>query len=202
MTIRQKNKVKLTIALLLLAVFLVIIIYNTVLLVFQTLYPKSYSEIVEANAYEYGLDEALLYSLIETESGFNKDAVSSVGAMGLTQILPETFHWLQTKTGEKLSDDALFEPEVSVRYGAYLLGLLAEEFGDTETAVAAYHAGIGRVKEWLGDSRYSDDGRTLYYIPFDDTRGYVDKIMRTRKIYIELYDLENTETEEIQNVNS
>lgn len=202
MTLRQKNKVKLTLALLLLAVFLVIIAYNTVVLVFQTLYPKSYSELVQTNAHEYGIDEALLYSLIETESGFNKDAVSSVGAMGLTQILPETFQWLQTKTGETLSDDALFEPEVSVRYGAYLMSILVEEFGSTETAVAAYHAGIGRVRQWLGDSRYSSDGKNLYYIPFDDTRAYVDKIMKTRNIYIELYDLQNTGTEDTQNVNS
>ncbi len=202
MTIKLNNKAKAVMLLLLLSVFLVIIFYNSVLLVLKTVYPLSYSQLVESNATEYGIDESLLYSLIETESGFDKNAVSSVGARGLTQILPETFQWLQSKTGESFTDDALFEPEVSVKYGAYLLSILENEFGNTETAVAAYHAGIGKVHQWLENPEYSDDGVTLKYIPYDDTRAYVDKIMRTRDIYVKLYKLKQPETEEIQNANS
>lgn len=202
MTVKLNNKAKAMLLLLLLSAFLVIILYNSVLLVLKTVYPLSYSQLVEINAEEYELDESLLYALIETESGFNKDAVSSVGARGLTQILPETFQWLQTKTGEKYTDDALFEPEVSVKYGAYLLSILGKEFGNTETAVAAYHAGIGKVHQWLENPEYSDDGITLKYIPYDDTRAYVDKIVRTRDLYIRLYNLRQPETEEIKNVNS
>ncbi len=202
MTVKLNNKVKALTLLLLLSVFLVIILYNSVLLVLKTVYPLSYSQLVESNAEEYGIDESLLYSLIETESGFDKNAVSSVGARGLTQILPETFQWLQSKTGESFTDDALFEPEVSVKYGAYLLSILENEFGNTETAVAAYHAGIGKVNQWLENPEYSDDGVTLKYIPYDDTRAYVDKIMCTRDIYVKLYKLKQPETEEIQNANS
>lgn len=202
MTIKLNSRTKAVIILLLLSVFLVIILYNSVLLVLKTVYPLSYSQLVESNATEYGIDESLLYSLIETESGFDKNAVSSVGARGLTQILPETFQWLQTKTGESFTDDALFEPEISVKYGAYLLSLLQGEFGNTETAVAAYHAGIGKVHQWLENPEYSDDGATLKYIPYDDTRAYVDKIMRTRDIYVKLYKLKQPETEEIKNANS
>ncbi len=202
MTFKLSNKTKAAMLLLLLSVFLVIILYNAVLLVLKTVYPLTYSQLVESNAAEYGVDESLIYALIETESGFDKNAVSSVGAMGLTQILPETFQWLQTKTGESFSDDALFEPEVSVKYGVYLLSFLQGEFGNTETAVAAYHAGIGKVHQWLENPEYSDDGVTLKYIPYDDTRAYVDKIMRTRDIYVKLYKLKQPETEEIQNANS
>ncbi len=202
MIIKLNNKAKAVTLLLLLSVFLVIILCNFVLLVLKTVYPLSYSQLVESNAEEYEIDESLLYSLIETESGFDKNAVSSVGARGLTQILPETFQWLQTKTGESFTDDALFEPQVSVKYGAYLLSILVDEFGNTETAVAAYHAGIGRVHRWLENPEYSDDGITLRYIPYDDTRAYVDKIVRTRDIYVKLYNLKQPETEEIQNANS
>lgn len=202
MTIKVNSRTKAVIILLLLSAFLVIILYNSVLLVLKTVYPLSYSQLVESNATEYGIDESLLYSLIETESGFDKNAVSSVGARGLTQILPETFQWLQTKTGESFTDDALFDPEISVKYGAYLLSLLQGEFGNTETAVAAYHAGIGKVHQWLENPEYSDDGATLKYIPYDDTRAYVDKIMRTRDIYVKLYKLKQPETEEIKNANS
>ena len=202
MIIRLTEKTKAIILLLLLAAFLVIILYNSVLLVLKTVYPVSYSAQVEQSAQEYGVDVSLVYALIETESDFNKDAVSSVGAKGLTQILPETFQWLQGKTGESLSEDALFEPEVSVKYGTYLLSILQNEFGNTETAVAAYHAGIGKVHQWLENPEYSDDGVTLKYIPYDDTRAYVDKLMRTRDIYVNLYNLNQPEMEEIKNANS
>ena len=165
MTARRHNKIKLTSFLLILTVVLGIIIYNTVHLALQTVYPLKYSELVEKYSAEYNLDEAFVYAVIETESGFNKDAVSEVGARGLMQIMPDTFKWLKSKTGEKLSEDALFEPEVSIWYGCFLLRYLLDEFENEKTALAAYHAGVGRVKKWLKDPEYSDDGKTVARIP-------------------------------------
>lgn len=185
---RRKNKLKLFFLLLILAVVSVIIIYNAVKLGVQTVYPRQYTEIVEENSERFEIDEALLYALIKTESGFNKDAVSSVGAKGLTQITPETFEWLQTKTKESHSEDALFEPEISIYYGAYFLDMLLDEFSNTETALAAYHAGRGKVNEWLADPRYSPDGETLENIPYDDTEAYVKKVIRSCEKYKEIYD--------------
>ena len=131
------------------------------------------------------MSNALLRGLILTESSFDPRAVSSVGARGLTQIMPETFEWLQSKTGDALPLDALFEPETSVRYGALLLQLLLDEFEAPETALAAYHAGRGRVNQWLRDPAISPDGRTLAKIPAPDTRHYVDKVMKAYAKYDE-----------------
>lgn len=189
MTARRHNKIKLTSFLLILTVVLGIIIYNTVHLALQTVYPLKYSELVEKYSAEYNLDEAFVYAVIETESGFNKDAVSNVGARGLMQIMPDTFKWLKSKTGEKLPDDALFEPEVSIRYGCFLLRYLLDEFENEKTALAAYHAGVGRVKKWLKDPEYSDDGKTVARIPYETTKNYTDKVMKTYHRYIKLYDL-------------
>lgn len=183
----RKRKRKHKVLVLLLTAAFVIIIFNAAIVGLQTAYPKSYSDIVESTAEEYNLDSDLLYALIETESGFNKDAVSDVGAMGLTQILPETFQWLQTKTGEELPDEALFDPEVSIKYGAFLLRYLIDEFGNVPTAIAAYHAGIGKVHSWLENKAYSDDAKTLKHIPYEDTRGYVDKVLFNQKMYSHLY---------------
>lgn len=185
---RTKNKLKLFFLLLILVVISVIIIYNAVRLGLQTAYPMRYTEIVSRNAETFQLDESLLYALIKAESGFDKDAVSSVGAKGLTQITPETFRWLQTKTNEEYEEDALFDPEVSVYYGAYFLDMLLEEFENTETALAAYHAGRGKVNEWLADPRYSPDGETLENIPYEDTSAYVKKVLKNHKKYNEIYD--------------
>lgn len=189
MTARRHNKIKLTSFLLILTVVLGIIIYNTVHLALQTVYPRKYSALVEKYSAEYNLDEAFVYAVIETESGFNKDAVSNVGARGLMQIMPDTFKWLKSKTGEKLPDDALFEPEVSIRYGCFLLRYLLDEFENEKTALAAYHAGVGRVKKWLKDPEYSDDGKTVARIPYETTKNYTDKVMKTYHRYIKLYDL-------------
>lgn len=184
---RNANKLKLISLLLILSVILIIIIVNTVKLGVQTVYPRQYADIVEETAERFEIDESLLYALIKTESGFDKDAVSSVGAKGLTQITPDTFTWLQTKTGEEYEENALFEPEISVYYGAYFLDMLLYEFGNTETALAAYHAGRGKVNEWLADPRISPDGKTLENIPYEDTSAYVKKVVRNYKKYEEIY---------------
>lgn len=187
---KNVNKIKLILLLLIISVILIIIIVNAVKLGVQTIYPRQYVKIVEENAEQFEIDESLLYALIRTESGFDKNAVSSVGAKGLTQITPDTFSWLQTKTGEKYEEDALFDPEISVYYGAYFLDMLLEEFGDTETALAAYHAGRGKVNEWLSDPRISPDGETLENIPFEDTAGYVKRVIKNTEKYKKIYDIE------------
>jgi len=148
-------------------------------------YPWDHFELIDQTAGAYGVETALLLGLIRTESSFRPEAVSPVGARGLTQIMPETFEWLQGKTGEALPLAALFEPETSVRYGALLLRTLLDEFGDTGTALAAYHAGRGRVNGWLRDPSLSPDGRALPQIPAPDTRHYVNKVMKAYGKYDE-----------------
>ncbi|MDR2686203.1 MAG: lytic transglycosylase domain-containing protein [Oscillospiraceae bacterium] len=152
----------------------------------ELFYPMEYFELVERACGERGLEPALLMGLALTESSFDPRAVSPAGARGLTQIMPETFEWLQGKTGEALPLDALFEPEVSLRYGALLLRLLLDEFILPETALAAYHAGRGRVNQWLRDPAVSPDGRALARIPAPDTRHYVGKVMKAYNKYNEI----------------
>ena len=129
-------------------------------------------------------------AVIKCESGFDPEAVSPVGARGLMQLMPETFGWLQSKTGETLADDDLFDPSVNVRYGCYLLHILLSEFSDErDVAVAAYHAGIGNVSKWLQDERYSRNGKELRRIPFDSTAAYVKRVKKAQRIYAALYDI-------------
>lgn len=159
--------------------------------VLHALYPMEYTETVNKYADEYNVPRVLLFAVIHTESGFRPEAVSSAGAMGLTQITPETFCWLQTKTGETLPDEALFEPETSIRYCALFYSLLLTEFdNDWYTAVAAYHAGRGQVNSWLKNAEYSADGKTLDTIPSKDTNHYVSKVLKAVELYYNLYEKE------------
>lgn len=174
--------------LLLLMVFsLLAVIYFGSVSILKTLYPRRYIEFVEKYALSNNLSEEFVFAVIECESGFDKDAVSYVGAEGLMQIMPETFEWLQDKRGEELSPESTFIPETAIDYGCYFYGMLMEQFGNEATAVAAYHAGAAQVENWLADEEYSYDGKTLKDIPYPSTKEYVEKVMRVKDIYNKLY---------------
>ena len=157
-------------------------------LVKKKLYPQSYSEYVQKYCTQYEIDENLAYAVIHTESGFDSHAVSHMGACGLMQLMPETFEWLRSKDeGDAAPYTDIFDPETNIRYGVYFLSLLCREFGDEKLAIAAYHAGMGRVSQWLSDEMLSSDGKTLDTMPFRDTEHYVRKVERAKKIYETLY---------------
>jgi soluble lytic murein transglycosylase len=157
--------------------------------ILKMVYPRRYASYVEKYAGQYGVDPALIYAVIKNESSFNPQAISKIGAQGLMQLTPETFSWAQRKTSVKrsLTQDDLYNPEINIQYGTVVLAQLLSEFKREDTALAAYHAGRTNVKRWLANSKYSADGRTLTYIPFDDTRSYVAKVLKTEAIYKELY---------------
>ncbi len=154
-------------------------------------HPKKYSEYVSKYAQEYEMDEDLIYAVIKTESDFDCEAVSNVGARGLMQIMEDTFDWIKFRLGddESVYDD-MFDPEMNIRYGAYLMDYLLEKFGDKDTAVAAYHSGAGCVSSWLEDKENSSDGKRLDTIPSSTAAHYVNKINNALSNYKELYNNE------------
>lgn len=151
-------------------------------------YPKKYSEYVERYSDEYGLEPSLVYAVIRTESGFDPDAQSDAGACGIMQMMPSSFEWLQQKRGTEgeYTTEDLFNPDVCIDYGCYLLKYFYDYYGDERCAVAAYNAGFV-VGEWLADSSYSKDGKTLDKIPYPETSNYVDRVESAKEMYIKLY---------------
>ena len=155
--------------------------------VLRAVYPHKYADSVEKYSAWYDVDKNLVYAVIRTESSFRTDARSEVGAAGLMQIMPETFEWLCMRMGEDAEFYELYDPDTAIRFGTYLLHLLTEEFGDTRTVLAAYHAGRGQVARWLEDASVSPDGSTLSDIPYRDTAHYVQKVERAISMYQNLY---------------
>ena len=153
----------------------------------HAIYPLGYREIVEEQAAAYGLEESLVYAVIKAESDFDAEAESAVGALGLMQMMPDTFTWMQTRLGETYETQALLRPEISVRYGCALLRLLLDQYEDLTVALCAYNAGMGNVTSWLSDTAYSADGTTLQKIPFGETRIYVEKVLRYKENYEMIY---------------
>lgn len=175
-----------------------LVIWGGYRLVIGAQYPLKYQEYVSAYAEEYGVDEALLYGLIRTESSFRPDAVSNAGAIGLTQIMEDTFDWAKANMGDAAAGDVyddLFEPETAIRYGSYLLSRFLGEFGTEENALAAYHAGWNQVKRWLADEEVSSDGVTLDSIPSQATDTYVNRVLSAKQVYQKLYRLNAGEEE-------
>lgn len=152
-------------------------------------YPLKYEKEITAAAEKYGLDKALLYGIIKTESNFDPDAKSHAGAIGLMQLVPDTFTWMQAYYKEENSYvfEDLYDPGLNIDYGAEVLSVLLKMYEVEETAVCAYNAGLGNVDEWLKDPGYSDDGKTLKKIPFKESESYVRTVERNKSIYNELY---------------
>ncbi len=151
----------------------------------EKLHPIKYTEYVEKYSEEYGVPREVILAVIKCESSFTADAVSYRGAVGLMQIMPSTYEWLCTKTGEEPNTSLLYDPDINIKYGTYYLSYLYSRFGVWETAYAAYNAGDNRVKGWLEDERYGLDGR-LIDIPIEETKNYVKKVSDNAKTYSEL----------------
>ena len=158
--------------------------------VHEIAYPLEYRDLIQEYAAADALDPARVAAVIYCESSFRPEAVSSAGARGLMQIMPETGGWIAKKLDEAggYTDERLFEPELNVRYGCWYLNYLDGRYdGDLTKATAAYHAGGTRVDEWLSDKQYSEDGVTLTSIPYDSTRAYVAAVKSAYEHYKEIF---------------
>lgn len=153
----------------------------------KLVYPTTYQESVTAYAKKHNIPESLIFAIIHTESHFDSEAISKANAKGLMQLTDSTCEWARTLLGEK--DGDVFDPETNIRYGTKILSVLGGEFSELETVLAAYNAGIGNVRKWLDDPRYSNDGITLHTIPFKETREYVVRVLKAQKKYQTLYDI-------------
>lgn len=148
---------------------------------------RQYLDVARQSSAAYSIPLPIILAVIETESDFRPEAVSDAGACGLMQLMPETFIFLRDeKLCEDLSDHAIFDPAVNIRYGSYYLAYLYDRFDAWYTVLAAYNAGEGHVDEWLDDPALSKNGR-LVRIPFPETAAYVEKALKAFSDYSEKY---------------
>ncbi|MGL5647109.1 MAG: lytic transglycosylase domain-containing protein [Clostridium sp.] len=152
-------------------------------------HPEKYNSYVLKYSEEFGVDPKFVDAVIKTESDFKPNATSNVGAKGLMQITDETGQDIANKLGViNFTPNMLYEPDISIMFGTYYLSKLIQQFNNDPTLViAAYNAGGGNVESWLNNPEYSKNGTSLSYIPFSETRAYVQKVLKNDKIYKELY---------------
>jgi soluble lytic murein transglycosylase-like protein len=121
--------------------------------------PGNYTEIINSACNRHGVDPALVHAIVKVESDFNPYALSSKGAMGLMQLMPQTAMDMNVRN--------TYNPHENIDGGVKYLRYLIDRYeGNLALALAAYNAGETSVKKW----------GTIP--PFPETQNYVQKILR------------------------
>lgn len=173
---------------------------------------KTYRAIVNTYASKFDINPALVYAVMETESGFNPKAVSSSNAIGLMQLKPDTagkdvYQYIDQKPGQPSKWD-LFDSEKNIRMGIAYLSLLKHDYlSDIRNdkikqmvTISSYNGGIKTVLGLFGKTpdkaiarlnrlNPKQVYRTLrYQHQSDETRRYLDKVLRAESRYKALLD--------------
>lgn len=155
----------------------------------EIMFPLPHRHLIETYSGRYKLDPFLVAGLIRQESEFNAGAVSPARAYGLMQILPSQGRILARQLrlpGYRTA--RLFQPAVNIRLGTYFLRSLLDKYdGRLEPALAAYNAGPRRVDNWLTWADFREPAEFIESIPFTETRGYVQAVLRNAEFYRQIY---------------
>lgn len=148
-------------------------------------YPYKWQDEIKANAALYGQDPLFIAAVIRTESSWRESVMSSVGAAGLMQIMPETGEWIAGKNGWEYSDGMLYHGADNIRLGCWYIDYLSKKFGgDTRLILAAYNAGENKVEDWIAEGRMKDGGAG---IPYSETANFVKRVLDAYDKYKMLY---------------
>ncbi|WP_338364160.1 lytic transglycosylase domain-containing protein [Candidatus Xenohaliotis californiensis] len=135
-------------------------------------------------------NDIIKMAIIRQESGFDKMALSRVGALGLMQIMPKTAEELAVKAGVAYNKKMLFDPEYNMNLGSfYIIDLLKKNKNSLVLALSSYNAGPFQANRWVsnmgGLSNLSIDERVdwIESIPFNETRNYVQRILESVQMY-------------------
>ena len=153
----------------------------------RLLYPTPYLEVVLKLAGEFNVPVQLIYSIMRAETYYRESLSSNVGALGLMQIMPQTFEKISKFGGIKIKDP--MDPYDSMKASVWYLSKLLKRFDNNLiAATAAYNAGPHNVSDWI--SRYGGKEAYLFVemIPYKETRDYVKKVMRFYMIYSYIYE--------------
>ncbi|MCS7292463.1 MAG: transglycosylase SLT domain-containing protein [Gloeomargarita sp. SKYBB_i_bin120] len=153
----------------------------------QALYPLAYwSEVQQASA-QHGLNPLLVTALIRQESRFEPAIVSSAGAVGLMQVLPETGAWIAEQL--QRSPFQLTQPWENLLAGTWFLQYTDSLYQHNGLlAVASYNAGPGNVDAWVQRFGEGDWDEFVENIPFPETQDYVRQVFGNYWNYLRLYD--------------
>lgn len=148
-------------------------------------FPLAHLDTLQPLAQQADIELPLILALIRKESLFNPEARSSVGALGLMQVMPATGQQVSRQLQLGLRPEAdLLKPEHNLPVGVhYLSGLLQRYDQDPVLAAAAYNAGPTRANAWRSSLGTNTDPLWVERITFAETRDYVKSLLAFREVY-------------------
>ncbi|MFP4460004.1 MAG: transglycosylase SLT domain-containing protein [Candidatus Zixiibacteriota bacterium] len=158
------------------------------MILYRLSYPVFFEDILNTLCPSFGVDPLFVLSVMRQESRYDPDARSWANARGLMQVIPKTGNSiarsLSTNGYETIH---LYDPYLSVEFGAFLLGDLIKRMGDHYAAAAAYNAGEAPVKRWKSLPIAEIDPLVFTeIIDYKQTRHYVRHVMEN---YFRYYDI-------------
>jgi soluble lytic murein transglycosylase len=142
-------------------------------------FPLTNWDVIKQEAKRYGIDPYNAAGLIRQESVFNPNAISRAGARGLMQLMPATGQLISKRQGNgTITAQDLLNPTLNIKLGMSYLAQMLGRFGRIEYAAAAYNAGPGRASRWIAERGSLDIEDWIEAIPFSETRGYVQGVLR------------------------
>ncbi len=156
----------------------------------EIFYPLDYWNDIKFWAKKRNLDPYQVAGFIRQETIFNPNAKSSADAYGLMQLLVPTARAMARKYGEDVGTiyaSTLYQPALNIELGTAYIREQYNKFGRVEFVAVAYNAGPGRVPQWQR-TLPSEMDEFVEQIPFRETRGYVQGIIRNSAQYRRLYD--------------
>lgn len=133
----------------------------------------------------WSLDRALVWGFMRQESAFNPKARSTVGAMGLMQLMPGTARLVSNRYAPETAGANPYDPSNNVALGqAYIISLLGEVDNNLVRTAAGYNGGPGNVMRWDNSLNASQD--PLLYIasiPLHETRDFVQRVLTNYWVY-------------------
>ena len=157
-------------------------------------YPAPYRQSILSAAKSRKLDPRLVLAIIKQESVFRPTAKSPAGARGLLQLTIDAAHKYAPGAGLKsLQENQLYQPDISIMVGSEYLEELFRQFPNLPEAVAAsYNGGEDNVARWVKRAKQKDAGVFTSEVGFDETKGYVQKVMNNYRVYKQLYNADLT----------
>ena len=148
---------------------------------------KFFSHLTDSSSRAFGLDPLLFVSIVREESRFNPKVTSPAGAMGLAQITPENVKKFSKTFNKRVKNP--YEPRINLLMGAWVLSKYINLFPDYTLALICYNAGCEALNRWLCDYEYErlDFDVFVDVIPYNETRAYVRRVMKSYAIYRSLY---------------
>jgi len=152
-------------------------------------YPAPYRTAILSAAKSRKLDPRFILALIKQESVFKPLAKSPAGARGLLQLTMDAAQKYGPGAGfNSVRESQLYQPDTSIMLGAEYIEHLTSMFpGMLEPVAASYNGGEDNVARWLKRAKRKDPGVFTSEVGFDETKGYVQKVMSNYRVYRALY---------------